>query len=220
MRRLIDPDPAGRFPCAADAASALQALDWGGDDEGPPPIGRNWRPRHPPTTVRPNGTGLALFLLRPWPLVGRERGPGQPLEHPAPGRVHHARPVVVLSGPQGVGRSRVASWLAERAVETGAAWALRARARLGERLDQYRHHTLSRATRALLRVEDLSPAESRARLAKVLGERGSLEPAGEAADLTAVLFPDSPRVAGRPIDRQKVWIGLFDRLPTIVPWCW
>lgn len=206
LRRLISIDPATRFPCAADAASALLSFDWGGDDTGPPPIAADWRPRYPPTTVRPNGTGLALFLLRPWPLVGRDKVRDtlwSTLRQVA--STSRAR-CVVLSGPQGMGRSRLASWLAERAVETGAAWALKASN------DRDRHQTLARAARALLRIDDLSPAESRARLARVLADRGSLSPGTEAADLTAVLFPDSPRIGSRPIDRQLVYVDLFDRL--------
>ncbi len=71
VRRMLAKAHANRFQCAADAAEELTALDWGEADTGPPPMTFDWRPRHAPTTERPKGMGLALFLLRPWPMVGR-----------------------------------------------------------------------------------------------------------------------------------------------------
>ena len=73
MRRLLEPDPCEPVPVC------------GRRRFGPAGVGLGRRRRRaaadrqglaspPPADHRPpNGTGLALFLLRPWPLVGRER---------------------------------------------------------------------------------------------------------------------------------------------------
>ena len=140
-RRLLSKAPRDRFQCAADAAHALLELDFDaqtedasgestlvfGGDAGPDlravtaPI--------PPRWVRPEsghvaplaGLGLGLHGLRHIPMVGRAderdllwRSLRSVSERGGP-------ELVVLSGPSGVGKSRLARWLCERAHELGAA---------------------------------------------------------------------------------------------------
>ena len=94
------------------------------------------RPRMPEsfesgTPSRPavslHGAGLGLYDLRPVPLVGRVRE-REALWSELRRVDSSARPrVVLVRGPAGAGKSRLAEWLIERAHETGAAVSLRAR---------------------------------------------------------------------------------------------
>ncbi len=90
-------------------------------------VPRSWRG---PSPVRKQrllpGVGLGLLGFRTVPLVGREREQNalwQALLEVA--ESNHPR-AVVLRGPAGAGKSRLAQWLAERSHEVGAANALRA----------------------------------------------------------------------------------------------
>ena len=92
-------------------------------------------PPQPPTWRRPGqqapsrhllGAGLGLYGLRQIPMVDRdaERDLGwQTLRQVHEGKGAH---VLVIRGPAGIGKTRVAEWLLERAVEVGAAVGLRA----------------------------------------------------------------------------------------------
>jgi tetratricopeptide (TPR) repeat protein len=92
----------------------------------PPPLPDTWRQRG---AVRCLPAALAaapnLYGVRSVPIVGRERERTRMWELLR--EVHQTgRPrVALLRGPQGVGRSAVARWLAERAEEAGAVTALR-----------------------------------------------------------------------------------------------
>jgi serine/threonine protein kinase/tetratricopeptide (TPR) repeat protein len=102
----------------------------------PPPLPPSWR-RPDEDEVLPGaartrrllGAGLGLFGLRQPPFVGRlvERSRLWSLlrraHEPASGQQAHDS-VVVVRGPAGVGRSRLAAWFAERAAEVGAAQAV------------------------------------------------------------------------------------------------
>lgn len=94
----------------------------------PPPLPRTWQPERPRPLPRPLlGVGLGLVGLRVLPVVGRGT------ERTALWRALHQtldlrRPVLrVLHGSSGVGKSRLASWVGERAHELGAATVLTAR---------------------------------------------------------------------------------------------
>ena len=91
----------------------------------PPALPVDWRTRA--REVRPalQGAGLGLFGQRTPPLLGRDGPCGalwQALHEAASG----ARPItVLLHGPAGSGKSRLARWLCERAEELGGAEQLR-----------------------------------------------------------------------------------------------
>jgi eukaryotic-like serine/threonine-protein kinase len=89
-----------------------------------PPVPADWAP---PAQDRPSplgGRGLGLFGLRVPPIAGRTAERDRlwqillGLDRPA---------IAVLRGGAGTGKSRLASWLVERAVEVGAAEGFRAR---------------------------------------------------------------------------------------------
>jgi tetratricopeptide (TPR) repeat protein len=124
LRRMLEREPGRRFRRATDAAAALVALP--GPPPGPPPVPAQWRaPRRPRRSLP--GVGLGLVGLRAAPVVGR--GPQQERLWSLLREVASAQRarVVVLHGPPGAGRSRLAEWLACRAHEVGAAEVLVAR---------------------------------------------------------------------------------------------
>jgi eukaryotic-like serine/threonine-protein kinase len=101
----------------ASAAPTVSAL---------PPIPDDWRrPDRSPEPMKLVGAGLGLYAFRAVPLVGREEARDRIW-----GALHDvvrdglAR-CVVVRGPAGVGKSRLAGWMAERAEELGAATILR-----------------------------------------------------------------------------------------------
>lgn len=93
----------------------------------PPPLPPTWRRPGRQAPVRHLlGAGLGLYGLRQIPLVDRD--PERDAAWETLRKVHEgggAR-VLVVRGPAGIGKSRLAEWLVERAVEVGAAFGLRA----------------------------------------------------------------------------------------------
>ncbi len=88
---------------------------------GPPPLPPSWRRRRVEAPLRLAGAGLGLSGLREIPMVGREAERDRIWA--ALGQVQatgRAR-LVVLRGPAGVGKSRLARWMAQRADEVGNA---------------------------------------------------------------------------------------------------
>lgn len=91
------------------------SLRWSGHEE----------PLAEPLSMQVIGTGLSLYGLRPIPMVNREHERAAVTDTLA--RVAQtARPeVLVLRGRSGTGKSRIAQWACERALETGAAFVAR-----------------------------------------------------------------------------------------------
>jgi len=139
---------------------------------GPPPLPPRWHApgeQGPPAPLA--GAGLGLYGLRTVPLVGREA------ERDALWQELHAVVsggavrVVVLLGPAGCGKTRLATWLARRAHELGAATVIEAvhgeipgpACGLGPMLSR------------LLRSEGLAPHRVRDRVRARLPAAGCLE---------------------------------------------
>ncbi len=105
----------------------------------------DWRRPAPP---RPDldlvGAGLQLFGLRQPTFVGREGERDQIWE--ILGKVHRERRAhtVILRGSSGTGKTRLATWIAERAAEVGAARVLAARFSGADGADQPLHRMLLR----------------------------------------------------------------------------
>lgn len=104
-------DPDDRFACAADAAAALEAPAEARPRRAPMP--RRGRRRrhggHRHASSSASLVGRADAQDRLWEVLRQVE------------RVGGARVVEVL-GPPGIGTSALTRWLAERALETGAAW--------------------------------------------------------------------------------------------------
>jgi len=210
LMQLLAKQPRDRFRCAADAAWALVTLpgttlvetespakaaailNWSnaslekmsaGLDRAPMP--RSWRRRDPPRRPRHLlGAGLGLYGLREGPIVGRPRERDRLWRALDRARQTGRPQGVVLRGPAGVGKSRLASWICRRATEVGAAHAMTATHGLrpgpGDGLGAMvaRH----------LRCAGLDREGAEERIAGLLEERGEADPA-EAAALAELAAP-------------------------------
>lgn len=120
LRRLLEKGIDRRFSSVPDALIALQGVD--GDVPSPVRVPKHWQ-----VETRPDAriVGLSMYGLRALPVVGRNLERGELWER-LRGVEASAQPsVVVLHGVSGVGKSRLVSWLSERAGELGAASTLR-----------------------------------------------------------------------------------------------
>jgi hypothetical protein len=198
-RQLMAREPEDRYFSAADALSALRGL------LGSAAVTPDWRPRHPATTERPRGTGLGIFLLRPWPLTGRDREAEATWELVLRARARNRAERVRFEGGKGLGKSRMLQWLARRVEEAGVGEAWRFPAGI----------PLRRRIRQLLRVEGLEPDEVGAVLGHWLRRRGSPDPAAEALALAAALRGEGrwtwPDLFAR-LAHDRVGVLLFDDL--------
>lgn len=166
----------------------------------PPPsdLPRSWRRVESKTQRLLPGAGLGLVGLRQARLVGRDAARDTIWEALRAART--APQVVVLRGPAGIGKSRLAEWMAERAHEVGAARVFRAShgAMAGP------SHGLAAMLRRHLRCEGLSGPALRDRVAA----RGR-EP--------ELVVPFLEGLGGRPRDRHALLRrALQGRRPALV----
>ena len=89
-----------------------------------PPWPENWREQRDGAASVLAGAGLGIFGLRELPLVGREQE-RDTLWELLGEATHGAMRAVLVRGASGVGKSRLAEWLAVRAQEVGASVSLR-----------------------------------------------------------------------------------------------
>jgi eukaryotic-like serine/threonine-protein kinase len=176
-----------------------------------PLIAGGWQePRRPsPPLVR---AGLGLYGLRAIPLVARQ-DEREILWASLVDVFYERRPrVVLLEGPAGSGKSRLAQWLCERAHETGTGTVLKAvhspRAGPG--------HGLTAMLTRYLRAQGLGRNELRAHLMAQLARHG-VDDEAEVEALTELLAPasEAERAAGtravqlRSAAERHVLIGRF-----------
>lgn len=90
-----------------------------------PPMPPDWRREEAPD-ARLTGAGLALFALRSAPCVGRKAERDEVWAALARVRETGSGAVLALVGEPGIGKSHLATWISERAVEVGVATSLRA----------------------------------------------------------------------------------------------
>lgn len=148
IQRLLAKRPRDRFSSAAEAMAALP----GGS------------PYHPAPRARPAG-GLGLAALRDPPLVGRQREKARLLQALETVERTGRAGVVVLRGPSGTGKTRLARWLAKMAhQERGAALVFAAHSRIPGP-----HDGLRPALVRTLQCAELSRDDATAHLDRRLG---------------------------------------------------
>ncbi|MFZ5476516.1 MAG: protein kinase domain-containing protein, partial [Myxococcota bacterium] len=173
LRWLLRKDAARRPRDAAEALEALQKLK-GAMREGSAPesdadhaeAGRFLFAHAPEASAQEVGAGLRLFGLRPRPLVGRAVEEARLKAALARVRTGRVARMVVLKGPTGVGKSRLADWVCVRAAERGQATPLRAVHGPAEGASDGLAAMLARH----FRCDGLDREGARARLARTLGD--------------------------------------------------
>ncbi|MCB9683761.1 MAG: protein kinase [Alphaproteobacteria bacterium] len=141
LARLVDPPVVGTMPTPPQppdhttlvhdgVTESTSHTGWGvgeGTSYRPrvAPMPGRWRARDAPARpARIVGAGLGLWGLRTLPLVGREQERDRLWNTLLDVRNEERSAVAVIRGPSGVGKSRLAAWLVERARELGAATVL------------------------------------------------------------------------------------------------
>ena len=193
LLRLLRKNPSERYPHAAAAARALRDLP--DDPRGPAPspaprpeLPDDWHPdpEASPAAELP-GVGLGLFGVRRIPVFGREEERDLLWAELRRVAVERRPAAVVLNGPAGIGKSRVAEWLCQRAHESGVGDALKSShdgpsSPLG---------TLGPMLCARLRSRGLERADVLERVRERLARQGTDDP-WEVAALTELIEPASP----------------------------
>lgn len=161
-----------------------------GDVSGPvatvgdaPPMPGTWRRPRPPHVVRPLvGAGLGLWGLRAIPFADRDELRERLWRQLGAVRKTGAAQVALLTGSAGVGKSRLAQWLGERADEAGAATLLS----VFHRPNGAPGEALGKTFALLLGCTGLDTAKMTQRTNAFLGTIGKADPY-EARALAAVI---------------------------------
>jgi serine/threonine protein kinase/tetratricopeptide (TPR) repeat protein len=115
VTETIDDDPTSDVGPVVRQAPAFHA----------PPFPEEWHRPEPPPMPMLDGAGLGLYGLRTVPFVGREPERTRLWKLLSDVRATRAERVALVRGAPGVGKSRLAEWIARRASEIGAATVLR-----------------------------------------------------------------------------------------------
>lgn len=169
------------------AVEPTPAGEW--EAHKPPPLPANWhRQEHFVSTSQLIGAGLGLYGLRPVPLIDREQERDQiwaALNH-----VHESggNRLMLLTGPAGVGKSRLVEWVSQRAHEVGGAIVLKATQSPSPQPLQ----GLSGMMAQFMRCVGLSRKHAAERIESFLSQRGVVDEY-EPAALTELCMPRSEK---------------------------
>lgn len=206
LARLLAKRPDDRFQRAADAVFVLEGLetaivDPAGFDPLQLPTPVTWRLARD-ERPRSRALGLGLAGLRTLPLVGREQERRVLWDALTRVRAQSSPEVVLLEGPAGVGKTRLAGWLGERADELGLATVVQATHSPGPAARSGLGGLVSR----FLRLGGLSRLDVERALEERLGALGVVD-RDALEDLAELVSPQDvdPPVIGRfgPVLRLK-----------------
>ncbi len=151
-------------------------------------VPQDWREgQRPPVRMDFIGAGLGLFGLRELPLVGREKERNALWDTLLDVREQQAPRVVVLRGPVGCGKSRLARWALRRAAELGAAESMSSshspvslrREGLAELVARHTRCTEERRSAVLARITKVLARLEVSDVREILALTELVEPAGE-----------------------------------------
>ena len=202
--RMMEKDPRKRFRRAADAASALRKLrltsftlsedepTLGPEGQVPNSSWDSWESELDHQQPMPvAGMGLGLYGLRDLNLVGREQERALLREELERVREERRPRLVVLRGPSGLGKSRLARWICEQGHERGLAEVLEARHSPSSAPSDGIGPMISR----FLRCDGLSPSDAFLRVRRHVKD-GPQAPSDEAHALRAFLQAPLPELGG------------------------
>jgi len=173
----------GRQSVPAPLPQVEKSLLWADRGETPP-MPADWQTDQPYRSV-PHllGTGLAMFGMRSFPLVGREPEQETLWTSLATVRSTQSTRIVLVEGADGMGKSHLAGWIARRSYEVGTAITVRAQFQADDNNDP-----LVDLVHALLGTTGLSRSEAKQRVEQALGILGRYD-ADEIETILAVLGP-------------------------------
>lgn len=147
-----------------------RSLLWA-DRDDVPPTPDSWKTDHPPRDVQHLlGTGLGMFGLRSFPVIGRETEQDQLWDILKRVREEQSTRVVVIEGTAGMGKTHLAHWFSRRSYEVGAAIVLRTQYRSADSADP-----LVGMLHSLLGTLDLGRAQCKDRIEMALGVLGKYD---------------------------------------------
>ena len=202
LMTLLAKTPEQRFRFAADAMSALRALDapvvpevgvgvfTSAPRTASAPAFPPWPAEHTAAIAAPPGVGLGLHGLRTIPVLGREAE--KEALWGALREVCEARQArtVVLHGAAGMGKSRLTQWLCRQAHELGLAQRVRAQ----HDRDQGPHTGLRGLVEEQLQLEGMTCEQALGRAKLLMRRRGVQEPYWWLS-LAAIACPDPSQQA-------------------------
>jgi len=149
-----------------------------------PPIPEDWREKNPPRAYgHLLGTGLGMFGLRSFPVVGREVEQTQLWSALNRCCEEKCTRLMVVEGADGTGKTHLAQWLARRSYEVGTAIVLRAKFQQTDEGDP-----LVGLIHSLLSTTNMDRAQTEKQIRSALDILGTFDDA-EVEALLAVLGP-------------------------------
>lgn len=201
------------FAESSHSDSASHPLDMARDV---PPLPASWQTPEPAPSIPLLGAGVGLFGLRTLPLVDRTEERDMLWNALADVRATGRPAFKLLQGAAGVGKSRIAEWIAERADEVGGAYVFKvSHGRSGGMADG-----IVRAVARFFRVHGSSGKELAQRMS---GHFDALSIDNESGRQTLVELLDPVRasqtggVGQDPKSRHQTVLWLFTQLARIRP---